>query len=96
MVLTWRLGLPANVVSSIPEQDAEFLQGPWDTDWILCPREFPHPFHHSSLPRPTPPTTHFSRDNWKYTARNRNEEKVKELTLGCHQKGSANSTLSGD
>ena len=44
-------------------------------------------------PHPTPATTHFSRDNWKYTARTRNEGKVKELTLGCQQNRSANYTI---
>ena len=39
-----------SLVSSTPEQDAEFLQGPWDTDWILCPTVFsPCP----PLPLPT-------------------------------------------
>ena len=56
MVLSWRLGLPANVVSSVPEQDAEFLQGPWDTDWIqqsfLIPSTI-HPSHAQPLPPPT-------------------------------------------
>ena len=59
-----------------------------------------HPSHGSPCPHPstpTPPTPHtanFSRDNWKYTARSRNEGKLKELTLGCEQNRSANSTLS--
>ena len=101
-----------SLVSSTPEQVAKFLQGPWDTDWILCPKEFPHPFHGSSLPQltppmplhshpsnpshapPLPPPTSAETDNWKYTARSRNEGKVKELTLGCQQNRSANSTLS--
>ena len=58
-----------SLVSSTPEQDAEFLQGPWDTDWILCPTESPpshwltppislhshpsHPSHVPPLPLPT-------------------------------------------